>query len=232
MAKAVERLTDMLGFLTTLRGLKSDADSIDTQKRLLNACLVDVRQSPGFSASDGKKMLEEVRSATIPDWMRDEILQCVQDMVVSGVGGEKERKGRVPMQRNLHLYNYFTQDEWDSLGNSCNTLDTKLQVVSKRCGLIGLTAPAETTYVLAVSIIIMACHKGQPEDLVIDAQKTFGMLKDLKVVLKNVCKRTTHSGLQVYPESPRDLSEELLKAAYQTAKPAKCLLDILEWLSY
>lgn len=201
MAKAVERLTDMLGFLTTLRGLKSDADSIDTQKRLLNACLVDVRQSPGFSASDGKKMLEEVRSATIPDWMRDEILQCVQDMVVSGVGGEKERKGRVPMQRNLHLYNYFTQDEWDSLGNSCNTLDTKLQVVSKRCGLIGLTAPAETTYVLAVSIIIMACHKGQPEDLVIDAQKTFGMLKDLKVVLKNVCKRT-HSGLQVYPESP------------------------------
>ena len=85
MAKAVERLTDMLGFLTTLRGLKSDADSIDTQKRLLNACLVDVRQSPGFSASDGKKMLEEVRSATIPDWMRDEILQCVQDMVVSGV---------------------------------------------------------------------------------------------------------------------------------------------------
>ena len=64
------------------------------------------------------------------------------------------------MQRNLHLYNYFTQDEWDSLGNSCNTLDTKLQVVSKRCGLIGLTAPAETTYVLAVSIIIMACHKG------------------------------------------------------------------------
>ncbi|CAK9081935.1 unnamed protein product [Durusdinium trenchii] len=55
----------------------------------------------------------------------------------------------------------------------------------------------------------------------------FGILSDFKHVLKNVCKGVTHSGLQVYPDDPAKLPDEIKKHAYQEGTPAKCPLDIM-----
>ena len=94
MASALDRLSDMLGFLATLRQFTSDKDSTDMQQRLLKGCLVDIRQSPGFSPLEGTNMLEKVHEAKLPEWMRQDISKCIQEMVMSSVlepqnGGKK-----------------------------------------------------------------------------------------------------------------------------------------------
>ena len=40
-----------------------------------------------------------------------------------------------------------------------------------------------------ISILLMAAHNGPTEDLTIDAQRAFALLKDLKVVMKAKAKK-------------------------------------------
>ena len=124
MASALQRLSDMLGFLATLRQFTADQDSIDMQRRLLQGCLVDIRQSPGFAPAEGTQMLEKVQTALLPDWMQTDISKCIQEMVMSLVqdapAGTKRK--RVCTQRNLHIYNYFTAGEWETLKSQRHTI--------------------------------------------------------------------------------------------------------------
>lgn len=199
------------------------------QWRLLKGCLVDIRQSPGFSPLEGTNMLEKVHEAKLPEWMRQDISKCIQEMVMSSVqepqtGGKKKR---VCMQRNLHIYNYFTAGEWETLKSQRHTIGTKLALLSKRCALLGLTSPSEPTYVMCIAILVLASHQECADEFTYEVSNGFGILSDFKHVLKNVCKGVTHSGLQVYPDDPAKLPDEIKKHAYQEGTPAKCPLDIM-----
>ena len=78
---------------------------------------------------------------------------------------------------------------------------------------------------LANAILHVAVHNGTPETLTFDPKKVITVLKDLKVMVKLKTKRTTHSGLEVYPEHPSELVVDFLKAAYEK-DPVKCPFDI------
>lgn len=101
-----------------------------------------------------------------------------------------------------------------------------MQILTQRCALLGLTCSSEPTQVLMISILLMAAHNGPTEDLTIDAQRAFALLKDLKVVMKAKAKKAKHSGVTVYPAEPGQLPEAIYKAAYQHDEaPVECPLD-------
>eukprot|EP00438_Fugacium_kawagutii_P020781 Skav202432 [mRNA] locus=scaffold5371:97420:98829:- [translate_table: standard] len=220
---ATQRLQDVLSFLSSLGGLR-DGQPQEVQRRLVEGCLRDLMQGPGILLSEATEMANMVNAATLPGWMRDEMLQAVHDKVLGQNNGATKRRN--PMQRNMRLYNYFTAEEWEVMRSDTQSLTMKLHTLKKRFQSIGLTCPAEPTCVLANVILHLATHHGPPEDFQVDARKAIKVLKDVKAVIKLGSKRgTPHSGIEIYPANPTDLPQPLRGNAYsQPAVP--CPLDI------
>lgn len=196
---------------------------METQRRLVESCLRDFLRGPGIELTEGTDMANMVNAATLPGWMRDEILQAVHDKVVQQ--NESPPSKRNSMQRNMHLFNYFTQEEWEVMRSETLGMNLKLHTLKNRCQSIGLTCPTEPTYVLANVILHLAAHHGPPEAFQVDARKALRVLKDVKTVIKLGSKRGTHSGIEIYPSNPTDLPQPLRGNAYsQPAVP--CPLDL------
>ena len=224
---AAGRLNELLAFLATLNEIKGNDKSMESQKKLLQGCLLDFNGGPRIEISEGANMLQQVRDANIATWMKDDVVEAVEKKIANSLASPNnaDASQRATMQRNMFLYNYFSQGEWDTLRSPYQSLDTKLQVVAKRFSCLGMTCPSEPTYVLANAILHVAVHNGRPETLTFDPKKVITVLKDLKVMVKLKTKRATHSGLQVYPEHPSELVVDFLKAAYEE-DPVKCPFDI------
>ena len=74
---------------------------------------------------------------------------------------------------------------------------------------------------------VVASHQECADEFTYEVSNGLGILNDFKHVLKNVCKGVTHSGLQVYPDDPTKLPDDMKKHAYQGSAPAKCPLDLM-----
>lgn len=229
---AAQRLKDMLGFLTALEksGFNPAAhDGVkDTQQKMLHGCLLDLQQAPSIAIQEATQMLQDVQSASIPDWMKEEIIKGVQEKVSSTAeeqnGGAK--RGKNLTQKHLHLQNYMTESDWKTLRSSSHSLSTKVQCLCRRFGLLKLTCPSEGTSVLAVSLLSLASHQGPPEELLVDGFKTFSLLADFKCSVKSFTKKMKRSDLLVYPANPQDMPEALFKAAYAPGEPpVECPMD-------
>lgn len=219
---ATQRLTDVLSFLGSL-GPVRDGQPVEIQRRLVDGCLRDLRQGPSIDLAEATQMANMVNAATLPGWMRDEIIQAVHDKILGQT--EAARNKRNPMQRNMHIYNYFTAEEWEVMRSDTHSLTTKLHTLKNRFCSIGLTCPTEPTYVLANVIIHLAAHHGPPEAFQVDARKAFKVLKDVKTVIKLGSKRGVHSGIEIYPANPTDLPQPLRGNAYSQPAVA-CPLDL------
>ena len=225
---AVKQLKDMLQFLKTLRGMKTDDESQETQQRLVDGCMKEFSSRPAISMAEAADMLHEARTADVPEWMKQKIIHQIELKTLSSVAtAETSDAKRNCMQRNSHLQAYFTQKDWESLCNEKLSLDSKMQILCDRFASIGLSCASEPTKVLAVAILCYARHEGRPEDLRVDVKTTFAELKDFKVLLSTTVKKTKHSGLKTYPPEPSQLPETIFKTAYNEKQgdPVACPLD-------
>eukprot|EP00438_Fugacium_kawagutii_P009346 Skav225347 [mRNA] locus=scaffold250:3861:5297:+ [translate_table: standard] len=228
---ADKRLKEMLDFLSALRtsGANMDDDETvkQTQQQMLQSCLVDLRDAPSIRTPQFTQMLKDLQDADIPEWMREDIRTCVQNKVLQQPNPENLKPANNKTQRHMHLHNFLTQEEWTTLRSSSQSANTKLHVLCKRFQLLRLTCPSEPTCVLAISILVLSSHQGAPEELQVSHQRTFKVLEDFKATLKIVTKRTKRSDLLIYPDSPRDLPQEMFKEAYPGGGvPTECPLDV------
>lgn len=227
---AERRLKDMLDFLSALRKSGTNMDDDErvklTQQQMLQSCLVDLKDAPSIGMPQATQMLKDVQNADIPEWMKDDIRTCVQDKILQQPNPENKKPPNNKMQRNVHLQNYLTHEEWSTLRSPSLSASTKMHVMCKRFQLLHLTCPAETTCVLAISILVLASHQGAPEELQVSHQRTYKILEDFKTTLKIVTKRTKRSNVMIYPDSVKDLPQDLLKAAYPGGLPVECPLDL------
>lgn len=219
---ATQRLREVITFLSSL-GAVRDGQPVETQRRLVEGCLRDFLRGPAIDLTEATEMANMVNAATLPGWMRDEILQAVHDKVVQQ--NESPPSRRNSMQRNMHLFNYFTKEEWDVMRSETLGMNLKLHTLKNRCQSIGLTCPSEPTYVLANVILHLAAHHGPPEAFQVDARKALRVLKDVKTVIKLGSKRGNHSGIEIYPSNPTDLPQPLRGNAYSQPAVA-CPLDL------
>lgn len=221
---AQQRFQQLLEFLTTLTEVNGDAtNSMDQRRRLLRGCLRDFVSGPPVTVAEGTAMLRQVQDSSIPQWMKAEVISSLENKMVQN---EDASRPRTDMQKNIFLYNYFDQKEWGLLMNENKSLDPKLHVIKGRCIAIGLTNPTEPTYVLANAILHVASHTGPIENLQVDSQKSLGVLKELKSMVKLGCKRVHHSGIVFYPADPADLPREIRENAYRHGPAVPCPLDV------
>ena len=220
---AAERLKDLLTFLGALNDLR--AGETPAQKRLLEGCIDDFKSGPKIDLRAGTHMLEEVKVSKIPSWMKDYVVQAVEDKMMKGVEPEVASR-RKPLQRNMFLYNYFNQEEWETMSNPRLTLETNLHTLASRFAAIGLTCPSEPTFVVANATLHAAIHQGPPQKLKIDSRKAFSILQDLKVIVKAKTKKSMHSGITLYPQEPSGLGHDFLKMAYEEKHAICCPLDV------
>lgn len=220
----------MLDFLSALRtsgaNMDDDVSVKRAQQQMLESCLVDLKGAPPIRMTQATQMLKDVQNAAIPDWMRDNIRECVQEKVLQQENPENPKQASNKTQRNMHLHNYLTQDEWNALRSPVQSANTKMHLMCKRFHLLRLTCPSETTSVLAISILLLSSHQGDPEELQVPHQRAYRILEDFKATLKTVTKRTKRSDLLMYPETVQNLPPEILKGAYPAALPVECPLDV------
>lgn len=222
---AQQRFQQLLEFLTTLNQVNGDSpNTLDQRRRLLRSCLQDFMSGPVLEMSAGTAMLREVQDSSIPQWMKDDVITAVENKMCQNESvGKKARHG---LQKNMFLFNYFGEKEWGVLMSENKGLDPKLQVIKGRCVAIGLTHPTEPTCVLANAILHLASHTGAIEDFQVDKRKAFGLLKEIKTLVKLGSKRACHSGIAIYPADPQDLPQQLRDRAYQNEPAVQCPLDV------
>ncbi|CAK9020522.1 unnamed protein product, partial [Durusdinium trenchii] len=222
---AAQRMKDMLAFLATLKAVAADGSSSfqEAHRKILESCLVDLKDL-NLSMPDATSILRDVQAAEIPVWMKDGIVECVQQKVANGSvngSGPVKKVAHNALQENLHLQHYLAAEEWEILQGKqgCNV---KILALCKRFVALGLTS--ELTSALAISLLLLASHQGAPENLTVDGMKVYHMLQDFKSAVKNCSKSRKRSELLLYPPCPQELPEALFKAAY----PAGQVLSMLE----
>ena len=228
---AAQRMKDTLAFLTTLKAAAADGSSSfqEAHRKILESCLVDLKDL-NLSMPDATSILRDVQAAEIPMWMKDGIVECVQQKVANGSvngSGPVKKVAHNALQKNLHLQHYLTAEEWEILQGKqgCNV---KILALCKRFVALGLTCPSELTSVLAISLLLLASHQGAPENLTVDGMQVYHMLQDFKSAVKNCSKSRKRSELLLYPPCPQELPEALFKAAYPAGQvPVKNPLG--EW---
>ena len=220
---AAQRLRDLLDFLAVVNAQAEH--SKENQKRLLDGCLRDFVGGPAIPMAEGTMMIKDVQEASIPEWMKAAVVQTVQEKMLCASGDQK-KGARGVLQRHNYVYNYFTQEDWDDLRSDAKSISTKIQIFKRLFQAIGLAHPTEPTFVLTNSILHLSCYNGAIEDFQCDLDKAFRVLQDIKAVVRGSVKKTAHSGIEVYPSDPMELSKDLLHKAYKDETPVKCPLDI------
>lgn len=205
--------------------MDDDSNKKSQQEAMLRGCLIDFRGGPPIQVQEGTAMLEEVKHAKFPQWMRAAVAEAVKEKIMANMGTATDgKKPRASNQRNMHLHNYLTGADWENIFSTCMSFESKLRIMGMRFQRLGLVNPSEYTCSLANIIVQLASCGGAADK--IDEKKHYSTLQDLKVIVKSFCKNKSNSGIAVYPDDPSELPEELFKKAYDNGEPAKCPLDI------
>ena len=173
-------------------------------------------------------MLQQLQASSLPDEMKARIVETIQAKVSSPddmTPPEKCKRKSAETQRCRYMYNFFTARDWETfLGTA--SLDLKMHTCARRLSLLGLTNPTEPTSVMGLAILLLSSHKGSAADLTLQPGQTMNKLDDLKAAIKRCAKRSAHSGLAIYPETPQQLEESLFRKAYREAEPVPCKLQV------
>ena len=126
---AAQRLKDLLDFLAAVNA--RDEHSHEKQERLLQNCLQDLINGPPITMAEGTVMVKDVGDSPIPEWMKTIVTQSVQDKMLSTTSAAKKVKVGNGTQRNTHLENYFTQEDWGVLRNEAQGVNMKLHLFKR-----------------------------------------------------------------------------------------------------
>ena len=160
-----------------------------------------INATHGLSVAEATEALGMLNNGPFPEQLRQPIMTAIQGSLVHGDAPALARheQGRLPMQKHVYLHRYFSATEWQQLRSVNVDFNSKLNLVVKRCGLLGLTCPTEITSVHMVAILYLASHQGPPETIAVSAADALGTLRDLKCTMK-AARLVNHSGLTEYPK--------------------------------
>ena len=117
-----------------------------------------------MSTSSARNMLEKLRDAQLPRGMHSAMVRAIQEKVAAdaqaGMDLKSQKRPRNCQQCCKHLQKYLTEKEWSSLQGP-GAFYKKQHTVAKRLTSLGLTNPTESTFVLGVTVLYLAHHKGQ-----------------------------------------------------------------------
>ena len=150
MAEA--KLKQLLNFLRTLRGSHGAGDvacqeqRVETQKRMLQACLLDMRAGPPIEIAAATRMLEAVEVSCLSDAQKTQVVDCIQEkasptMVAEESQDDGQLRGNKKLQKVTFLYEYFTEDEWGDLVSQKRSMSSKQRLVALRLARLGILYP-------------------------------------------------------------------------------------------
>jgi hypothetical protein len=142
--------------------------------------LADPEGAPGFTADQKRELARAVMMAS------------------NNIGTTSLTVSRAQPQHHMHLFNYLTRSDWDTLRSPVQ-LDDKFSVMANRSLAIGLLHPCERTNVCIVSIVAVA---GQYNWLADESLQYLNMFKRLMKL-----KRTSVAGLvATFSDFPADVA--------------------------
>ena len=125
---------------------------------------------------------------------------------------------RAQLQTHVHLHNYFTKTDWESL-RSGTTFDVKVRATVDRMLGIGLTNPSEPTVALVMTIVDVATG-------VETSLKNMKALKDhLKLARRLFASKVGPTRLRAYPKT---VPPEILETYKESDPPVDCPLSVEE----
>ena len=231
---AAKQITEMVAFLEAMGKTEGQDEQkqAETQARLVQACLADVRASRCFSVSAATDIMTKLAgNPRLPQWIKSQILEVVQEKVEVAAGeqpADTKEKDKRPTQKHNFLFNYLTAEDWQSLQSTTVSMDAKERTLGSRMALLGLLCPKEPCFKQATALLLLAGHTGGLDTFQFNARAAHNLLIDFKGILRTLAKSPvyTHSGLLAYPEAPADLPCHLFKKAYRGKKPEPPLLEV------
>ena len=167
--------------------------------------------------------LQEQLEATdvLPEATKVEMLNILDHAEVAPPATADQAGGRGGTQTCSHFFNYLTQADWDALAHPGVATANKIAVLSHRVSSIGFLWPSEKGFTLILATGL-AGQGGltRPEIEAAQGEAGLTLVRDLKaqidmeMKLREGYSRPLPAGrLQVYPETPDRLPEELSNVA-------------------
>ena len=173
-----------------------------------------------FGTTDALTLGSVVDDSALPDDYKAEIQHAIDarlDGAASAVLRRGCTEGAAKPQRLLSILFYLTMADWNAIRDPRVNLMSKVLVICKRYGRLGITSCHEQTYKWMVAVItaVLAEETGQ-----------FPKYKSIYAILLN-CKETMdgqkakypHGHIVEYPSSPHMLSPEQFAYAYTDDDP-------------
>ena len=171
---------------------------------------------PQLQPSQIVELYDLLKNGGLPSDMYDQLVQVVDQKVVSGVNNGSTRETVVPqLCDNLHMY--FTNSEWQKL-ESMNMWEG-CSVIAHRLKLLGVRSLKEATKKSATALLVWVhIKKGQSHPC---GDVVYSLAEHLTSAFQ-VCPTSMPNGAQHllhFPASPGDLPPDHLRASYPDEQP-------------
>ena len=176
----------------------------------------------GLTSPDAVMLLNHIKPSKLPTNMKDAIIKEVDKLMVNA-NGNIACKVTTAASACDHLNKYLTKEDWSQL-ESTNSWEGAI-VLAKRLKSMGVKSIKETTKRAAIAILLciqqqQGCKKLPPYHAI------YNLVEHLSQAVANRPGAPySVPCLQVYPEDPQSLGQEVLQLVYQDKKPEARYFD-------
>ena len=189
---AAKKVADLLQFMAKLcksQGGQEETTRRPTQERMLTTCIAAVKDGGGKITMGEGAALEKLEAAELEAWMKDRVVELIQECMRASADGAAEAKLQPPqkkgkLQRNLYLHLYLTAEEWAIMRDPSSCMDRRQRLSAARFRSLGLKCSTEPTWTLAVALMMMAAHQGPATSMQYNARACYSVLLDFKGVCR------------------------------------------------
>jgi len=177
-----------------------------------------------FNLADAGAAMEYINGSCFDAAEKDAIVTTINAMMSGEVPVCSTSRDVIKPQEHFFIFNYLSEADWASLRNANLTLGSKIAVLVKRCGAIGLYSLTEKT-ARSITATLVVAH-GQP----CDHSQAYEILQIVKDGFKKLRSRRPAGAmptLHKFPENIDDFLKVAPTALGDDAGAIPCPIDIM-----
>ena len=209
-ADIVSQIIGCTTFFNTQGQLLQGDLKTESEKGMGSSVCLQISNLASLDMNNASEINKAIRDSAFPSEQKTLLAQAVQKKLMASATNTTtpNRKG---LQTLTSVCSYFTQNDWNCMGNPTLVLGQKIICMVERLRLLGLGNPSESTS-KHLAALIGTVHFQHP-----DASQLHNIVLELKLSMQQMRgKVVLASGVHIlqYPTDPKELPEAVFKLAY------------------
>ena len=214
VADCIKELQDLAQLLQHRK--KSQANSAQFEMDMVKAAIHKIKSLQGLTPSDCLQIYQCIDGTSFVDETKDYIRSTI-DQVLLQQGQSSSPQAETKHPQAINIMPYLTLQEWDLIQNCSESKERKMEVIAARLRMLGVSSLAPNPTVRSGVVAILSALSSLP------SHKTmYEWTQELKLQFAS---STTPVNPAIpyrvtYPQDPKDLGTDVLKACYGNEQPA------------